>query len=164
MSRAIPWLAVALALLSSAHAFSPAAARLPRLATPSAPLVGLPVGPAAGACAQQSREAPHSRDAVPMPRAAAARSRLAEVQMGLFGLGLPEIGVIALVVLFVVGPDRLAPYAKQLGSSAGGLKEITDSFSEGLKEGAVNADSLKSADGEGPVITAKVAPKEGEAS
>ena len=79
--------------------------------------------------------------------------------MGLFGLGWPEIGVIGLVVLFVLGPERLVPYAKDLGKSASSLKDITDSFSEGLAEGSVNADALKSAEPD-PVITATVKERE----
>tara|TARA_B110001452_G_scaffold253010_1_gene243305 strand:+ start:201 stop:359 length:159 start_codon:yes stop_codon:yes gene_type:complete len=36
--------------------------------------------------------------------------------MGLFGLGWAEIGVIGVIALFVIGPDKLAPIAKELGT------------------------------------------------
>ena len=36
--------------------------------------------------------------------------------MGLFGLGWAEIGVIGVLALFLLGPDRLIPYAKELGT------------------------------------------------
>ena len=42
---------------------------------------------------------------------------------GPFGLGWPEIGVIGVLVL-LLGPDRLAPLAKDLGKQAAGLKEV----------------------------------------
>jgi sec-independent protein translocase protein TatA len=55
--------------------------------------------------------------------------------MGLFGLGWPEIAVIGVLSLLFFGPDRLAPIAKQLGQQAGGLKEVSDSFADGMAEG-----------------------------
>ena len=42
------------------------------------------------------------------------------------------------------------------GKSASGLKEVTDSFQDGLKEGLVNAEELKSASSEPPIVTAEV--------
>ena len=75
--------------------------------------------------------------------------------MGLFGLGWGEIGVIAVIGLFFFGPEKLAPLAKEFGAldtptaamrspcdcvpalsgkSASGLKEVTDSFKEGMVE------------------------------
>jgi len=76
--------------------------------------------------------------------------------MGLFGLGWGEIGVLAVVGLLVFGPEKLAPMAKDIGKSASGLKEVADSFSDGLKEGTVEADKLKIAD---PVVEAEVKEK-----
>jgi len=55
--------------------------------------------------------------------------------MGMFGLGWAEIGVIGLVGVFLLGPEKLAPMAKELGKSATGLKEVTDSFAQGMAEG-----------------------------
>lgn len=46
--------------------------------------------------------------------------------------------------------------AKDIGKSASGLKEVADSFSDGLKEGTVEADKLKIAD---PVVEAEVKEK-----
>ena len=37
-------------------------------------------------------------------------------QMGLFGLGYPEIAVIGVLALFLLGPDKLVPYAKEFGA------------------------------------------------
>lgn len=55
--------------------------------------------------------------------------------MGLFGLGWAEIGVIGVLALLFFGPDKLAPLAKDFGKSASGLKEVADSFAEGMAEG-----------------------------
>mmetsp|Transcript_47214 Transcript_47214/g.139276 ORF Transcript_47214/g.139276 Transcript_47214/m.139276 type:complete len:147 (-) Transcript_47214:341-781(-) len=79
--------------------------------------------------------------------------------MGLFGLGWGEIGVLAVVGLLVFGPEKLAPMAKDIGKSASGLKEVADSFSEGLAEGNVNADELKAAN---PSVLETTAVKEEE--
>lgn len=71
--------------------------------------------------------------------------------MGLFGLGWAEIGVIGVLALLFFGPERLAPLAKDLGKSASGLKEVADSFAEGMSEGETGvsadggADAVKSA-------------------
>ena len=51
------------------------------------------------------------------PQAAPTRTAAAPVQMGLFGLGYPEIAVIALVGVALLGPEKLIPMAKDLGSA-----------------------------------------------
>ena len=56
--------------------------------------------------------------AVPRPQQLAVVSRGRAVQMGLFGLGWAEIGVIGLIALFFFGPEKLAPLAKDLGKRA----------------------------------------------
>lgn len=129
-----------LLLLPLAAAFSPAA--LPKLRP---------------ACAVASQTPVPI--AMPPLTARSPHRRLAPaVEMGLFGLGWAELGVIGVIVLFVLGPDKLAPYAKGLGKSASGLKEVTDSFAEGMAEGNVNADMLKSAND--PVIKVEEVKKE----
>jgi len=73
------------------------------------------------------------RPGVSQRRSVAQRPR-ASVQMGLFGLGIPEIAVILGIAGFVLGPDKLASMAKDLGKVAGELKEVPKEFAEGLKE------------------------------
>mmetsp|Transcript_19874 Transcript_19874/g.63969 ORF Transcript_19874/g.63969 Transcript_19874/m.63969 type:complete len:136 (-) Transcript_19874:175-582(-) len=58
----------------------------------------------------------------------------AQVKMGLFGLGVPEIAVILGIAGFVLGPEKLTSMAKDLGKVAGELKEVPKEFAEGLKE------------------------------
>ena len=117
------------------------------------------------------------------PQAVPTRAAAAPAQMGLFGLGYPELAVIGLVGIVLLGPERLVPMAKDLGSAlqpsntpsslgltvvdlafrpagvarlkpsppvvltptliltagkgASGLKEVTDSFAQGMAEGEV---------------------------
>mmetsp|Transcript_5089 Transcript_5089/g.13048 ORF Transcript_5089/g.13048 Transcript_5089/m.13048 type:complete len:119 (+) Transcript_5089:44-400(+) len=57
-----------------------------------------------------------------------------QVQMGLFGLGVPEIAVIVGIGGFILGPEKLASMAKDFGRIAGELKEVPKEFAEGVKE------------------------------
>ena len=71
---------------------------------------------------------------VAVPAAVPVAARAAAPAMGLFGLGWAELGVIGLIALFVLGPERLVPMAKDIGKATGELKEVTDSFQQGLKQ------------------------------
>jgi len=51
------------------------------------------------------------------PQAVPTRAAAAPAQMGLFGLGYPELAVIGLVGIVLLGPERLVPMAKDLGSA-----------------------------------------------
>lgn len=62
--------------------------------------------------------------------------------MGLFGLGLPEILVIAGVSILVFGPGKIAELGKDLGGIAGGVKKASSEFKDAM------ADSLEEADRE----------------
>ena len=55
-----------------------------------------------------------STPSVLQPTAVPARVASAP-QMGLFGLGWAELGVIGLLAIFIFGPEKLAPLAKDLG-------------------------------------------------
>ena len=52
----------------------------------------------------------------PLPARPTQLRSAASPTMGLFGLGWAEIGVIGVIALFVIGPDKLAPIAKELGT------------------------------------------------
>mmetsp|Transcript_29811 Transcript_29811/g.61324 ORF Transcript_29811/g.61324 Transcript_29811/m.61324 type:complete len:172 (+) Transcript_29811:49-564(+) len=75
-----------------------------------------------------------------------------------FGLGLPEIAIILVTSLFLIGPSKLISAAKDAGTAAGKaaagfedglggygeeLKKIPEEFSKGLEEGEVEARSRK---------------------
>ena len=59
--------------------------------------------------------------------------------MGLFGLGGPEIAVIGVVVLFVLGPDKLKNLAKEAGKALPELKEVSAEALEGFKAASAEA-------------------------
>ena len=89
-----------LLLAASTTAFAPVVAPRPSLASRS--------------ISQSSPCATSSRFAVVTPRY--ERASVSRVQMGLFGLGWAEIGVIGVLALFVLGPEKLAPLAKDFGA------------------------------------------------
>ncbi|KAK4529262.1 hypothetical protein CCYA_CCYA01G0119 [Cyanidiococcus yangmingshanensis] len=62
------------------------------------------------------------------------------VQMGLFGLGWPEIAVIVGVGLLIWGPSRVGELGRNLGSLAGNLKRASSEFKEGLETSLAEAE------------------------
>jgi len=69
-------------------------------------------------------------------RPARSAVRSGQPNMGLFGLGAPELGVIGVALLFVLGPDKLKDMAKDLGKIAADLKEVPEEFNKGMVEEA----------------------------
>jgi len=66
--------------------------------------------------------------------------RRARVSMGLFGLGFPELAVIAGVGILIFGPSKIAEMGKDLGGFAGGVKKATSEFKEAMEESLEEAD------------------------
>jgi sec-independent protein translocase protein TatA len=60
--------------------------------------------------------------------------------MGLFGLGWPEIAVIAGVGLLIWGPSRVGELGRNLGTLAGNLKRASSEFKEGLESSLEEAE------------------------
>lgn len=74
------------------------------------------------------------------------RQSVAPVQtMGLFGLGVPELAVIAIAAAFLLGPQKLAELGKDAGKIAGELKEVPKEFQKGLAEGESQAKAMTEA-------------------
>ncbi|OSX74874.1 hypothetical protein BU14_0263s0011 [Porphyra umbilicalis] len=73
--------------------------------------------------------------------AAPAAGRRASVQMGIFGLGAPEIAVVVGVGLLLFGPKKLADYGKKAGSLAGDVKKATAEFRDAMDESLSDADA-----------------------
>jgi len=48
----------------------------------------------------------------------------------MLGIGMPELIVIAVIALIVIGPDKLPDLAKTLGRILGELKKATNEFKE----------------------------------
>lgn len=69
-----------------------------------------------------------------------SRKQRATINMGLFGLGFPEIAVIAGVGIFIFGPSKVAEMGKDLGGLAGGVKKATSEFRDAMQESLDEAD------------------------
>lgn len=60
----------------------------------------------------------------------------------MFGIGVPELIVIAIVALFVVGPKKLPDLAKSLGKGLQEFKKASEGVTESVKE-TLKPDDLK---------------------
>ena len=60
----------------------------------------------------------------------------------MFGIGLPDLLVIAVVALLVVGPDKLPGLAKSLGKGFQEFRRATDDVTESIKD-TLKPDDIK---------------------
>ena len=60
----------------------------------------------------------------------------------MFGIGMPELIVIAIIALLVVGPKKLPDIAKSLGKGLSEFRKATESATETLKE-TLRVDDIK---------------------
>lgn len=72
------------------------------------------------------------------------RKSMSSVQtMSLFGLGVPELAVIAIAVFFVLGPTKIVEMARGAGQAASDFRDVPKEFQKGLEEGETEARSKK---------------------
>ena len=72
-------------------------------------------------------------------------SRSSGAQMGLFGLGTPELAIIAGVALLVLGPDQVKKMAKDVGKISAELKQVPEEFNKGIEVGTAELEAKKAA-------------------
>jgi Tat protein translocase TatB subunit len=65
----------------------------------------------------------------------------------MLGIGMPEMLLIAVIALIVIGPDKLPGLAKTLGRMFGELKKATNEFKETMEVESKLAEVKKAFDG-----------------
>jgi Tat protein translocase TatB subunit len=65
----------------------------------------------------------------------------------MFGIGMQELIIIAVIALIIVGPKKLPDLAKSLGKGFGEFKKATEGVTEDLKDALKEDEKPKNDDG-----------------
>ena len=95
---------------------------------------------------------------LPAARPLQQRRRAAAPQMGLFGLGTPELAIIAGVALLLLGPEQVKSMAKEVGKVSAELKQVPEEFNKGVEVGTQELAEKKAATLEGGEAPPAAAP------
>ena len=64
--------------------------------------------------------------------------------MNIFGVGLPEIAVIAALALVIFGPKKLPEIGRNLGKTLKTLQKASSEFESEFQKAVTNADDVES--------------------
>ena len=104
-----------------------------------------------------ARPAASPLSAPAQPAARATARRAPAPAMGLFGMGAPELAIIAGVALLVLGPDQVKKLAKDVGKVSAELKQVPEEFNKGMEVGKSELEAKKATTVEAPTETNKEA-------